>query len=138
MICPILACFVFLSRFLYFSSIAVVPSLSALLVPMCTSMDPPFPLPMICSTHSPSVACSILAPGRQTTTSRALLNRESVFLTMECPTQIVDFLLMPSISAAECFFLHLFPSPSNVGSISPLFVSNFPGCRFPLHGESHL
>ena len=30
MICPILACFVFLSRFLYFSTIAVVPSLSAL------------------------------------------------------------------------------------------------------------
>ena len=34
MICPILSCFVFFSRFLYFSTIDVVPSLSALFVPM--------------------------------------------------------------------------------------------------------
>ena len=34
MIWPTLACFVFFSRFLYFSTIAVVPSLSALFVPM--------------------------------------------------------------------------------------------------------
>ena len=67
MICPALACFVFFSRFLYFSTIAVVPSLSVLFVPTCTSMDPPYPLPMICSTLS--VTCSILAPGKQTTTS---------------------------------------------------------------------
>ena len=67
MICPALACFVFFSRFLYFSTIAVVPSLSMLFVPTCTSMDPPYPLPMICSTLS--VTCSILAPSKQTTTS---------------------------------------------------------------------
>ena len=66
-ICPTLACFVFFRRFLYFSTIAVVPSLSALFVPMCTSMDPPFPLPMIFSTLS--VTFYILAPGRQTTMS---------------------------------------------------------------------
>ena len=34
--------------------------LSVLFVPTCTSMDPPYPLPMICSTLS--VTCSILAP----------------------------------------------------------------------------
>ena len=34
MICPTLACFVFVSRFLYFSTIAVVPPLSALFVPI--------------------------------------------------------------------------------------------------------
>ena len=84
MICPILACFVFFSRFLYFSSIAVVPSLSALFVPMCASMDPPFPLHMISSTLS--VTCSILAPGKQTTMSSPLLNLISVFRTIESPT----------------------------------------------------
>ena len=52
MICPNLACFVFFSSFLYFSTIAVVPSLSVLFVPTCTSMVPPFPLPMIFSTLS--------------------------------------------------------------------------------------
>ena len=46
---PTLACFVLFSRFMYFSTIAVVPFLSALFVPTCTSMDPPFPLPMIFS-----------------------------------------------------------------------------------------
>ena len=61
-ICPTLACFVFFSRFLYFSTIAVVPSLFVLFVPMCISMDPPFPLPTIWSTLS--VTCSILAPGK--------------------------------------------------------------------------
>ena len=84
MICPTLACFVFFSRFLYFSTIAVVPSLSALFVPMCTSIDPPSPLPMIFSTLS--VTCSILAPGKQTTTSSPLLNIVSVFRTIESPT----------------------------------------------------
>ena len=72
-ICPTLGCFVFFSRFLYFSTIAVVPSLSALFVPMCTSMDPPFPLPMICSTLS--VTCSILAPGQHTTTGGTILSK---------------------------------------------------------------
>ena len=38
MICPTLASFVFLSSLLYLSTIAVVPSLSALFVPMCTSV----------------------------------------------------------------------------------------------------
>ena len=52
MICPNLACFVFFSSFLYFSTIAVVPSLSVLFVPTCTSMAPPFPLPTIFSTLS--------------------------------------------------------------------------------------
>ena len=42
-ICPNLACFVFFSSFLYFSTIAVVPSLSVLFVPTCTSMVPPSP-----------------------------------------------------------------------------------------------
>ena len=83
-ICPALACFVFFSRFLYFSTIAVVPSLSVLFVPTSTSMDPPYPLPMICSTLS--VTCSILAPGKQTTTSSPLLNLVSVFRTIESPT----------------------------------------------------
>ena len=40
MICPNLACFVFFSSFRYFSTIAVVPSLSVLFVPTCTSMVP--------------------------------------------------------------------------------------------------
>ena len=84
MTCPTLACFVFFSIFLYFSTIDVVPSLSALFVPTCTSMDPPFPLPMICSTLS--ITCSILAPGKQTTTSSPLLNIESVFRTIASPT----------------------------------------------------
>ena len=51
MICPNLACFVFFSSFLYFSTIAVVPSLSVLFVPTCTSMVPPFPLHTIFSTE---------------------------------------------------------------------------------------
>ena len=42
-------------------------------------MDPQFPIPMICSTLS--VTLSILAPGKQTTTSYLLLNLESVFIT---------------------------------------------------------
>ena len=83
-ICPTLASLIFSSRFLYFSTIAVVPSLSASFVPTCTSMDPPFPLPMISSTLS--VTCSILAPGKQTTTSSHLLNLVSVFRTIESPT----------------------------------------------------
>ena len=101
MICPNLACFVFFSSFLYFSTIAVVPSLSVLFVPTCThhivsamalshrtypsfSMVPPFPLPMIFSTLS--VTCSILAPGKHTTTSSPLLSLESVFRMIESPT----------------------------------------------------
>ena len=52
MICSTIASFVFFSSFLYLSTMAVVPSLSALFVPMCTSMVPPFPLPMIFSTLS--------------------------------------------------------------------------------------
>ena len=74
MICPTLASFVFLSSLLYLSTIAVVPSLSALFVPMCTSKVPPFPLPMIFSTLA--VTCSILAPGKHTTTSSPLFNRD--------------------------------------------------------------
>ena len=60
MICPNLACFVFFSSFLYFSTIAVVPSLSVLFVPTCTSMVPPFPLPTIFSTLSLSHALFLL------------------------------------------------------------------------------
>ena len=56
MICSTLASFVFFSSFLYLSTIAVVHSLSALFVPMCTSMVPPFPLPIIVSTLSLSLS----------------------------------------------------------------------------------
>ena len=44
-------------------------------------MVPPFPLPMIVSTLS--VTCSVLAPGKHTTTSSPLFNLVSVFLTIE-------------------------------------------------------
>ena len=84
MICPNLACFVFFSSFLYFSTIAVVPSLSVLFVPTCTSMVPPFHIPMIFSALS--VTCSILAPGKHTTTSSPLLTLESVFRMIESQT----------------------------------------------------
>ena len=94
MICPTLASFFFFSSFLYLSTIAVVPSLSALFVPTCTRMVPPFTLSMIFSTLS--VTCSILAPGKHTTTSSPLFNLVSVFLTMESPTYVVTFLLIPS------------------------------------------
>ena len=83
MICSTLACFVFFRRALYFSTIAVVPSLSALFVPMCTSIVPPFHLPMMSSTLS--VTYSILAPGTHTTTS-PLLSLESVFGMIESTT----------------------------------------------------
>ena len=85
-ICPALACFVIFSRCLYFSTIAFVPSSNVLFVPTCTSMVPPFPLHMIFSTLSPSVICSILAPGKHTTMSSPLLNLVSVILTIESPT----------------------------------------------------
>ena len=48
-----------------------------------------------------SVTCSIIAPGKQTTTSSPLINLESVFLTIEYPTYIQELLLMPYITAAE-------------------------------------
>ena len=83
-LCSTLACFVFFSRSLYFSTIAVVPSLSALFVPTCTSRVPPFHLPMMFSTFS--VTCYILAPGKHTTTSSPLLSIESVFRMIESPT----------------------------------------------------
>ena len=57
------------------------------------------------------LAGSLSHASRQTTTSSPLLNRESVFITMESPTKILDFLLMPSIAAAEYFFLYLVTSP---------------------------
>ena len=99
MISPTLACFVFFSSFLFFSTIAVVPSLSVSFVPTCTSIVPPFPLPMTFSTLS--VTCSILAPGKHNTTSSPLLSLASVFRMIESPTLVLVLLLMPSITAAE-------------------------------------
>ena len=89
---------------------------SGLFVPMWTSMVTPFPSPMIRCTLS--VTCSILAHGKQTTMSSSLFSLESVFLTMESPTYIVEFLLISSITAAEWGFLL---SPSCALS-PPIFV----------------
>ena len=62
MICPTLACFVFFSKFLSFSTIAFVLSLSALFVPTCTSLAPQFPLPMILSILSVTLCSRFLLP----------------------------------------------------------------------------
>ena len=65
--CPTLVSFIVFSRLQYFFTIAVVPSLSVLFVPMATSRVPKFPRPII--RYTLSVTCSILAPGKQTTMS---------------------------------------------------------------------
>ena len=83
MMCAPFDCFVFFSRFLYFSTIAVVPTLSALFVPIWISTDPPLPLLMIYSTLF--VTCSILVPGKRTIKSSSLFSLVSVFLTTESP-----------------------------------------------------
>ena len=45
-------CFSVLTNFLYFLTMAVVPSLSTLFVPTCTKTDPPLPEPMMFSLPS--------------------------------------------------------------------------------------
>ena len=62
--------------------------------------------------------CSIFAPGKQTTMSSSLFSVESVFLTMESPTYIVEFLLIPSITATEYDFLLTPPCPFSL----PIFI----------------
>ena len=69
-ICSILVFFSFPINCLYLCTILVVPSQSALFVPKCTNIDPPWPCPNVLSTFS--VTCCILAPGRQTTSSPLL------------------------------------------------------------------
>ena len=83
MICSTLACFVVFSRYLQLSSIAVVPSLSALFAHMCRPLSVAtlhFHVPWICSTRC--VTCSILFPGKQTTMPSSLFSIVSVFLTV--------------------------------------------------------
>ena len=72
---------------------AVVPSLSTLFVPTCTKTDPPLPEPTMFSTLS--IIASILAPGKQTTTSSPLFKTLSVFLTIGSPTNTLALLLTP-------------------------------------------
>ena len=67
-----------------------------------------------------SVTCSIIAPSKQTTISSSLLSVESVFLTMESPTYIVEFLLIPPITEAEYHFLL---TPSCPFSL-PIFIQS--------------
>ena len=76
-ICSILVFFSFPPNCLYFRTILVVPSLSALFIPTCINIDPPWPRPNMFSIRS--LTCSILAPGRQTTTYSPLLNVLSVY-----------------------------------------------------------
>ena len=59
--------FSFPANFLHLCIIIVVPSLSALFVPICTNIYPPWPCPNAFSTRS--VTCSILASVKQPTTS---------------------------------------------------------------------
>ena len=83
-------------------------------VPICTSMDPPFPCPMI--RYILSVTCWILAPGKHTTISSSLLSLRPVFLTTDYPTYMLSILLMPSITAAQYVFLFSpsCPAPSPI------------------------
>ena len=70
---------------------AVVPSLSALLVP---KIEPPLPVPMIFSTLSE--IASIFAPGKQTTMSSPLLRALSVFLlNLPSPINTLALILTP-------------------------------------------
>ena len=78
---------------------AVVPSLSTLFVPTCTKTDPPLPEPTMLFTLS--VIASILAQGKQTTTSSPLFKTLSGFLTIESPTNTLALFLTPSITAAN-------------------------------------
>ena len=101
MICSTLVFFSVSTNSLYLFTILVVPSLSALFVPTCTNIDPPWPCPNTFSTRS--VTCSILAPGRQTTTSSPLLNVLSVFRKMESPINTISVLNAPSALATSLF-----------------------------------
>ena len=136
MICPTLACFVFFSMFLNFSTIAVVPSLSALFVLMWTSRVPPFPRPMIRCTLP--VTSSILALGK----------KYDVLLLVQCRVGLPNYgvyhiyrrVPLDSINHCRWILLSSFSIlshlSSNLGSISPLFVSFFPGCVAFLFLES--
>ena len=98
-ICSTLVFFSVCTNSLYLCTILVVPSLSALFVLTCTNIDPPWPCSNTFSTRS--VTCSILAPGRQTTTSSHLLNVLSVLRKMESPINTLSVLNAPSITASE-------------------------------------
>ena len=101
---------------------AVVPSLSMLFVPTCTKTNPPLPESTMFSTLS--VIASILAPGKQTTTSSPLFKTLSVFLTIESPTNTLALILTPSITF--CPAAMSFSSRLLSGSLSLINLSPFP------------
>ena len=97
--CSTSVCLSVRTNCLYFLTIAIVPSLSALLVPTFTKIDPPLPGPMIFSTLS--AIASIIAPGKQTTMSHPLFSTLSVFLTIESPTNTLALFLTSSSTTSE-------------------------------------
>ena len=92
-ICSTVVFFSFPTNCLYLCSILVFPSLSALFVPICTNIDNHWSCSNVFSTLS--VTCSILAPGRQTTTYSPLLNVLSVFRKMGSPINTRSVLNAP-------------------------------------------
>ena len=130
MICSTLAYFVFFISFLYLYTIAVVPSLSALFVPMCTSVVPPFPLPMIFSTLS--VTCSILVPGKHTSYYVLSLVQSCICLSNYGVSHINHRVPLESLYHCRWIRISSFSIlsylPSNLGSICLLSIPFFPGC----------
>ena len=122
-ICSTRIFLLFPTNTLHFCTILVVPSMSSLLVLICTRRDPPWSCPNMF--YILSVTCSILAPGRKTTISSPLICVLLFFLLNAGVHKYTFCSQCHSITAPEWFFVSIYLAVDFQASLPSLFFISF-------------